>query len=386
MVSKMSDKEIVALVVDNGSGIIKAGAAGADEPCVVFPSIVGRLKNGIFDISGSRNKNTYYVGNKARRMRHILTLKHPIERGIIQNWNDMEGIWHHLFYNELQMDPENHPVLLTQAPINSKANKEKMGEIMFETFGTPALYIASPTVLSLYATGRTSGLVMDSGDGGTFIEPIYEGYALSHEVVRQDLAGRDLTMYLVKLLKERGYTFSTTAEQDIVREIKENLCYVSQEFEKELSFATGYWATVATTSVHDKLYELPDGQIINIGKERVLCPEALFQPKLIGLPSTGIHHTVYNSIMKCEIDCRKTLYENIIVSGGSTMFPGFVERMYYEMDSLVPTTIGVKIFGSPLRIFSAWIGGSILASHTVSKWILKEDYNEAGPWCFHKNQ
>uniref|UniRef100_A0A182IN99 Uncharacterized protein n=1 Tax=Anopheles atroparvus TaxID=41427 RepID=A0A182IN99_ANOAO len=177
----MSDKEIVALVVDNGSGMIKAGAAGADEPCVVFPSIVGRLKNGIFDISGSRNKNTYYVGNKARRMRHILTLKHPIERGIIQNWDDMEGIWHHLFYNELQMDPENHPVLLTQAPINSKANKEKMGEIMFETFGTPALYIASPTVLSLYATGRTSGLVMDSGDGGTFIEPIYEGYALSHE-------------------------------------------------------------------------------------------------------------------------------------------------------------------------------------------------------------
>ena len=222
------------LVIDNGTGICKAGFAGEVSPSSVFPSIVGRIKENLQKTMIAINNKSIFIGEEALAKRAILKLSYPLEHGIINNWDDMEKIWEHCFFNELQVEPEFHPCLLTEAPYNPKNNREKMAEIMFETFAVPSFFIQIQAVLSLYSSGRTTGIVLDSGDGVTHTVPIYEGYALPHAIQRIDLAGSELTDYLVKLLSEIGSSFASSAEREIVRDIKEKLCYVAQDFDKEM--------------------------------------------------------------------------------------------------------------------------------------------------------
>eukprot|EP00758_Cryptobia_borreli_P007901 Tbor_TRINITY_DN5337_c4_g2::TRINITY_DN5337_c4_g2_i1::g.4239::m.4239/K05692/ACTB_G1; actin beta/gamma 1 len=370
------DEEQSAIVCDNGSGMVKAGFSGQDAPRCVFPSIVGRPKTEQAMMGGA--KKDHFIGDDAQARRGVLTIRYPIEHGVVTNWDDMEKIWHHTFYNELRVNPESNNILLTEAPMNPKQNREKMTQIMFETFSVPALYVGIQAVLSLYSSGRTTGIVLDAGDGVTHTVPIYEGYSLPHAIMRADMAGRDLTEHLMKLLMEGGKTFTTTAEKEIVRSIKEQLCYVADDYEEEM--------TNSAKTVSEEPFELPDGSVIQVGNQRFRCPEALFKPHLIGLEAPGFHEMTFQSINKCDIDVRRDLYSNIVLSGGTTMFKGLPERLGKEVTNLVSSaSVKPKVVAPPERKYSVWIGGSILSSLTTfqTMWITKQEYDDSGPTIVH---
>ncbi|CAI2372170.1 unnamed protein product [Moneuplotes crassus] len=376
----MSEEENAkeAIVVDNGSGVVKAGFAGENQPCSVFPSVVAKPKTKQVIVGGAGNKDCF-VGDEAQQKRGVCTLSYPIKSGMIKDWDGMQKIWDYTFYNELRIETENHPVLLTEAPLNPKQNRENMCRIMFEEYDFPSMYIQIQAVLSLYSAGRTTGIVVDSGDGVTHVVPIFEGYQIPHAIEKILLAGRDLTDYMCRILKDDDYHFETTAEKETVRDIKEKLCYVADDYEAELKKA-------GEGGELEESYALPDGRPLKISTQRFQCPEFLFQPDLGGRECKSVHQLTYDSIMTCDLDVRKDLYANIILSGGTTMFPGLGERLYKEMKDLAPQTMKVKVIASPDRKYAVWRGGSTLAklSTFAGMWVTKEDYAEFGESIVHR--
>lgn len=374
-----SGQEIKAMVIDNGSGMCKAGFSGEQQPRSVFPEIIGKPKNpGVLIGIGQKD---IYIGEEAQQRRGVLKLSYPIEHGIVKNSDEMQQIWYHTIYNELRVDPAEYGALLTEAPLNPKANREKMTQIFFETFKTPYFYVAIQAVLSLYAAGRTTGIVVDSGDGVTHTVPIYEGYSIPHAVLKMMLAGRDMTQYLLKILTETGWNFTTTAEHEIVREIKEKLCFVALDFTQAMYDA-------AKSSIYEKSYTLPDGEVLKINNERFRCPELLFNPGLDGREDNGIHKLTFDSIKKSDRDIQRDLFANIILSGGSTMYEGLDERLKKEIKMLAPKSMEdvISILAMAERKYCVWIGGSIISSLSTfqTMWITKQEYEEAGPSVVHR--
>lgn len=312
------------------------------------------------------------MGDKAQELRGILKLNHPSQHGIITDWKDMQHIWQHT-YNELNVVQDQHPVLLTEAPLNPRSNRGKAAEVFFETFNVPAMYVQIQAILSLYASGRTTGVVLDSGDGVTNAVPVYQGFALPHAVQRIDVAGRDVTEYLQLLLRKSGHNFHTSAEMEVVRDIKEKICYVAFNIEKT--------EKDDSEDVEPEVpYKLPDGNVIQIGAEKFRAPEVLFNPSLIGQEYVGIHQCLVDSISKCDLDIRRSMFSEIILAGGSTMFDGLGDRLLSEVRKLAPRDTKIKIWAPPQRQLSTWVGGSILASLATFKkmWITRKEYDEAG--------
>ncbi|RKF63958.1 Actin-like protein [Erysiphe neolycopersici] len=364
------------IVLDNGSGTIRAGFAGDDLPKCFFPSFVGRPKH--LRVLAGALEGDIFIGDRAQELRGLLKIRYPLEHGIVTDWDDMERIWEWVYGEGLKTlsEEEKHPVLLTEPPLNPRSNRDVAAQIMFETFNVPALYTSIQAVLSLYASGRTTGIVLDSGDGVSHAVPVYEGFAMPSSIRRIDVAGRDVTEYMQLLLRKSGYVFHTSAEKEVVRLIKEKVSYVAvnpKQEEKEWAASIGKIGDGKSVE-----YTLPDGNNIKIGAERFRAPEILFDPEIIGLEYSGVHQIVVDAINRTDLDLRKSLFTNIVLSGGSTLTKGFGDRLLQELQRLAVKDMRIKIFAPPERKYSTWIGGSILAGLSTFRkmWVSIDDWHE----------
>jgi len=379
------------IVCDNGTGFVKCGYAGSNFPSYIFPSLVGRPILRSQAKIGNIEVKDLMVGEEASQLRSMLEVSYPMENGIVRNWDDMKHVWDYTFYEKMKIDPKNSKILLTEPPLNPKKNRENMIQTMFEKYQFEGVYIAVQAVLTLYAQGLMTGVVIDSGDGVTHIVPVYEGFAMPHLTKRLDIAGRDITKYLIKLLLLRGYAFNASADFETVREMKEKLCYVAYDVETEQKLAN-------ETTVLVEQYELPDGRVIRVGGERFAAPEALFQPHLINVEGAGVAELLFNTIQAADIDTRSEFYKHIVLSGGSTMYPGLPSRLEREMKQLYLERVlkgktetfskfKVRIEDPPRRKHMVFLGGAVLADIIKDKdetWILKREYEEKGVGCLAK--
>jgi actin-related protein 2 len=332
------------------------------------------------------------VGDECARLRSLLDVNYPVDQGIVRNWDDMHHVWNHTFYDKLKINPPDCKILLTEPPMNPKKNRELLVETMFEKYGFKSVHVSLQAVLTLYAQGLFTGVVVDSGDGVTHIVPVYEGFAIPHLIKRLDVAGRHVTKYLIKLLLLRGYSFNRVADYETVRQIKEALCYVSydNQIEKKLALET---------TVLVQPYTLPDGRTIKLSAERFEAPEAMFNPSLVDVDSPGVSELVFNCINSADMDTRAEFYKHIVLSGGSTMYPGLPSRMEKEIRDLYlkkvlkgdESRLGkfkLKIEYPPRRKHMVFVGGAVLADLMRDKkdefWITKEEYKEKGLACLSK--
>jgi len=410
--SNSDEDEPSCVVIDNGSDQIKAGLnrrLGLNNygPIHEFPSVLCHAPRD----PESSSMDTL-VGNEAMSKEDILALelRNPIVRGIVVDrvddpsyyntdgewpWEDMEKIWRHTF-NELQVEPEEtgHSVLLTEPSTNPKNHREKMTQIMFETFNVPALYLANTAVLSLYATTQFTGLAIELGYGVSQIVPVYQGYALKHAIETLDVSGSDLTDHLMHLLRKRYKAecrdwltsearTNRSSQKETARAIKEGLAFIARDYDDELAHPS---------SDLEEKYELPDGKTITIGAERFGCVEPLFRPSLIDTESTssdrpGIDQLAFRSIMHCDVDIRRDLYGHVVLCGGTTLLPDLNVRLTKELAARAPRGVKVTVVAPRYRKHSAFIGGCVLSSfksYFEDICISKEEYDETGPAIIHR--
>ncbi|BFF96319.1 actin-related protein 2-like [Drosophila madeirensis] len=384
----MDSKGRHVIVCDNGTGSVKCGLAGSNFPAHIFPSMVGRpMLRALNKIEvDNQQVDDVMVGDEALKLRSLLDLFHPMENGVVRNWEDMCHVWDYTFGpKKLDIEPRNSKILLAESPMMVAKDRELMIELLFEQYGFEGIYTASQAVLALYAQGLMTGVVIDAGDGMTHICSVYEEAALPHLTKRLEVSGRGITRHLIKLLLQSGYVFNDSADFETVRLMKEKLCYIGYDIEQEQRLAV-------ETTVLVESYKLPDGRVIKVGGERFEAPEAYFQPHLIDIEGPGLAEMAFNVIQAADIDMRPMLFRHIVLSGGSTMLPGFPTRLEHELRKLFLERVlqseveqvpkfKIRIKDPPTRSYMVYTGGSILAEVTKDReefWMSKEEYEEQG--------
>ncbi|XP_062056146.1 uncharacterized protein LOC133766487 [Lepus europaeus] len=351
-------QNMAAVVIDTGTGFTKCGLAGEDHVLNVVPSRVQLLQHPV------QGQPRYAVPENQEGSYPMLN------RGVVSDWDALEVLWQHLFYCRLGVQPEELAVLVADSPISPRTNREKVAEILFERFRVPAMQTVHQALLALYAYGRTTGLVLGSGHGTSYVAPILTGDLAPLDTYRLDVAGGDLTDYLAQLLLAAGHS---PPKAGLVNQIKEACCYVAMDMTAEM----------ARTQAQARAdFVLPDKQVITLGSERFCCPEALFQPNLLGLNQPGLPQLALLSISRLEAKQQEQLLANVVLDGGSTLLMGFPERLKQELGP------SATVLSSPHRAVAAWLGGSIMACRESfqSLWLSRREYEEEGPWAIYKYQ
>ncbi|XP_052892506.1 uncharacterized protein LOC128300474 [Anopheles moucheti] len=352
----MSVDATPAIIIDNGSHTLKVGFTGDDDPTGIFRNLV-HLSEGA---DGSKVRT---VGGVAPNENGRIIS--PLQRGVPCDWDAMESVWEYTFKDVLKVAPEDHRVLLTDRPLSARANREKVAQIMFEKFSTPATYVSMQSTLALYGTGRTSGTVVDVGDGTTSVVPIYKGTPATGAIASVDLAGCDMVDYLADALH--------LSDREMAREIMEKVCAVSADLGKE---------TVSSVD-----YKTANGTAVTIGAERYRCGEALFNPSVIGHPKIKpLPELIVESVAACKEITRKTLYAYIVLAGGTTQLSGFAERLQQALTALVPSEYRCKVVTSQHPALNVWAGGCMVAQSPMfqQSWVTKEEYEEHGADIIHQ--
>jgi actin-related protein 2 len=325
------------------------------------------------------------VGDECHKYRSMLETSYPVENGIVKDWVGMKNLWDYTFNEKMKIDPKEHKILLTEPPMNPVNNQKAMLENMFETYEFQSAKVSIQAMLVLYAQGLMTGVVVDSGDGVTHVVPVWEGICPPHLIRRLNVAGRHVTRYLIKLLQVRGYAFNRSADFETVRHIKEKLCYVGYDLDVERRLA------LETTTLIKK-YTLPDGRVIKVGMERFGAPEVLFNPGLLDMDGGGMSEMLFQMIQDADIDLRSAFYKHIVLSGGSTMYPGLPSRLEKDMrqlyldrclkgDEKALQRFKLRIEDPPRRKHMVFLGGSVLADIMKEReefWISKQEWEEEG--------
>ncbi|GAA6169787.1 actin family protein [Sessilibacter corallicola] len=349
----MSGKTVI---IDNGTNYIQAGFNGEDAPKVIIPALVAR--------SGSE----VFCGEEAAAKTGTLAVNCPLEHGIIDNWDDMVELWRYTF-EKLGVDPSSSPVLLTVKPLTTKSDRQNILTVFFDKLNVPAVSVCTNTIMSLFAVGRNTGLVAHSGGGVTHVVPILDGHLKAHGDIRLDLGGQDVTDNLVKSIRDKGHAVSPN-DVKAINQLKESHGYIAYSYEDELK------KEVAQHSL-----TLESGATVTLSSELFKAPELMMKPELVGMEAPGLSETIYNSIMKCDVDDRKHYYANIVLGGFNTSFPGIAERVHKELSTLAPATMKINVIAPPDRKISSWVGGSIMASLGIFSNILvtRDLYEKNGP-------
>lgn len=368
------EEDNTPVIIDMGSALTRAGLSIYDIPKAIIPSVIGKPK---LSDKVSMDQKDSYIGNDALAKKESLSLSYPIHDSYVQDWDDAEKIYQYLFYNMLSVDPSQHRVLLCEPPQCTRAVRETLTELMFEKFSVYELYLCSTSVLSLYANGNTTGLVIESGVSSTHISPIYEGFALPQAYGRLGIGGNDITNHLITLLRDRGIVLPLSKEFEVASQIKELACFVSGDYQTDINNADAFMG--------HRSYELPDGSSIALGAEAFRSPEILFQPQLQERDEIGIHELSYNCVMKCDPDIRKELYGSIVLTGGNTMFPHIRDRVTKDIRALAPSNIDTLVEAPPGRRHLAWLGGAMLSTLLAGEmWIKRREFDSSGPTIVHR--